>query len=104
MDVRIIDGALGARTGRGLSRVLSLGLAISLGLAALPGVAVAADAAFPVTVVDDEGTPVTLEAPPQRIISLSPANTEIVFALGAGDRLVGGTSFDDYPARSRRPA
>ena len=98
MDVRITDGALGTRTGRGLSRVLGLGLALSLGLTALPGVAAAADAAFPVTVVDDEGTQVTLEAPPERIISLSPANTEIVFALGAGDRLVGGTSFDDYPA------
>jgi iron complex transport system substrate-binding protein len=100
MDVRIIDGALGVHTDRGLSRVLGLGLALSLGLTALPGLAAAADAAFPVTVTDDEGTQVTLEAPPERIISLSPANTEIVFALGAGDRLVGGTSFDDYPAEA----
>ena len=55
------------------------------------------EAAFPVTVVDDEGTEVVVEALPERIISLSPANTEIVFTLGAGDRLVGGTDFDDYP-------
>ena len=33
---------------------------------------------------DDEGTEVTVEAQPQRIISLSPANTEIVYALGLG--------------------
>jgi iron complex transport system substrate-binding protein len=52
---------------------------------------------FPLTVIDDEGTEVTIEAYPERIISLSPANTETVFALGAGDRLVGGTDFDDFP-------
>jgi iron complex transport system substrate-binding protein len=62
---------------------------------ALPGVA--AEDAFPITVVDDEGTEVTVEAYPERIISLSPANTETVYALGAGDRLVGGTDYDDYP-------
>ncbi len=59
-----------------------------------------AEAAFPVTLTDDEGTEVPLEAPPQRVISLSPANTEIVFALGAGDSLVGGTDFDDFPAEA----
>ena len=55
---------------------------------------------FPVTITDDEGTPVTIAAEPQRIVSLSPSNTEIVFALGAGDRLVGGTDSDDYPAQA----
>jgi iron complex transport system substrate-binding protein len=57
-------------------------------------------AAFPLTLTDDDGTEVTLEARPERIISLSPAITETVFALGAGDRLVGGTDFDDYPAEA----
>ena len=52
---------------------------------------------FPRTVVDDEGTSLTLASKPQNIISLTPANTELVFALGAGDRLRGGTDFDDYP-------
>ncbi len=101
MDACVIDGALGTRTGRGLRLVLATSLAAALGLAALPGAAVTAEgAAFPLTIVDDEGTEVTLDAPPERIISLSPANTEIVFALGAGDRLVGGTSFDDFPAEA----
>lgn len=100
MDARTIDGALGMSTGRGLRLVLAACLAAILGLARLPGVAVAQEAEFPLTVVDDEGTSVTLDAPPERIVSLSPANTEIVFALGAGDRLVGGTSFDDYPAEA----
>lgn len=57
-------------------------------------------AVFPRTVTDDEGTTVTLEAQPERIVSLSPANTEIAFALGAGDRVVGGTDSDDYPAEA----
>ncbi|MGH2407108.1 MAG: helical backbone metal receptor [Candidatus Limnocylindrales bacterium] len=55
-------------------------------------------AAFPVTLTDDEGTVVTLASMPQRIVSLSPANTETIFALGAGARLVGGTDADDYPS------
>ncbi len=55
---------------------------------------------FPLTLTDDEGTSIALPAEPQRIVSLSPSNTEIVFALGAGDRLVGGTDADDYPAEA----
>ena len=40
--------------------------------------------AFPVTIVDDEGTSVTLAAAPSRIVSLTPAATETLFAIGAG--------------------
>lgn len=54
--------------------------------------------AFPVTVTDDSGREVTIESEPMRIVSLAPANTEIVAALGLLDRLVGVTSVDDYPA------
>lgn len=52
---------------------------------------------FPVTVTDDAGREVTIESEPARIVSLAPSNTEIVAALGLLDRLVGVTSFDDYP-------
>jgi iron complex transport system substrate-binding protein len=45
--------------------------------------------AFPLTVTDDEGTQVTISAEPQRIISLTPATTETLFAIGAGSRVVG---------------
>jgi iron complex transport system substrate-binding protein len=41
-----------------------------------------------VTLIDDEGTEVTIPAEPQRIVSLTPATTEILFAIGAGDRVV----------------
>jgi iron complex transport system substrate-binding protein len=54
-------------------------------------------AAFPVTVTDDAGNELTLDAAPARIVSLAPSNTEIVCALDACDRLVGVTDFDDYP-------
>ncbi len=44
---------------------------------------------FPVTVTDDEGTDVTIDAEPARIVTLTPATTETLFALGVGDRIVG---------------
>ena len=53
--------------------------------------------AFPVTVEDSRGTEVTLDAAPQRIISYSPGATEIVFAVGAGDRVVAADEFSYYP-------
>jgi iron complex transport system substrate-binding protein len=45
---------------------------------------------------------VTIEKQPERIVSLSPATTEILFSLGVGDRLVGVTSYDDYPPEKVR--
>jgi iron complex transport system substrate-binding protein len=58
---------------------------------------------FPITVSDDDGVPVTVGAPPRRIVTFAPSATEIVFALGLGDRLVGVSgSYDDYPPAARR--
>ena len=50
---------------------------------------------------DDVGDTLTLRAPPRRIVSLNPATTELFFALGAGDRLVGRTHFDLYPTAAQ---
>jgi iron complex transport system substrate-binding protein len=58
----------------------------------------ASPSAGPVTVTDSSGQTVTLAQPAARIVSLAPANTEIAFAVGAGDKMVAGTSYDDYPA------
>ena len=49
------------------------------------------------TVTDDFGRNVTIKEIQERIISLSPTNTEILFAIGAGDRVVGVTKYCNYP-------
>lgn len=53
--------------------------------------------AYPVTVTDNAGNAVTIEKEPQKIVSLSPATTEILFALDQGDKVVGRTKYCDYP-------
>ncbi|HOQ99964.1 MAG TPA: cobalamin-binding protein [Anaerolineae bacterium] len=60
-----------------------------------------APAAFPVTLTDDDKQQVTVKAEPQRIVSLVPSMTEILFALGLGDRVVGNTTFCDYPEAAK---
>ena len=57
-------------------------------------------AAFPATLTDDEGTAVTIPAAPQKIVSLTPATTEILFALGAGDRIVATDDGSDFPTEA----
>lgn len=51
----------------------------------------------PGDLVDDAGVHTALPATPRRVVSLIPATTELLFALGAGGRLVGRTSWCDYP-------
>ena len=50
-----------------------------------------------ISVVDDEGTTTNLTSVPQRIISLAPSNTQILFGIGVGDKVVGVTDYDHYP-------
>jgi iron complex transport system substrate-binding protein len=47
--------------------------------------------------VDDEGTTTNLPSVPQRIISLAPSNTQILFAVGVGNKVVGVTDYDHLP-------
>jgi len=49
------------------------------------------------TFVDDLGRLVAINGTPQRIVSLAPSNTEILFALGLGDKVVGVTDWCNYP-------
>ena len=51
--------------------------------------------------IDDFGDTLRLTAPPQRIVSLTPASTELLFALGAGPKLVGRTHWDIWPDEAR---
>lgn len=59
-----------------------------------------ADAAS-LTVVDDAGRSVTLDRPPKRIMALTPGNTEILFALGAEDRIVAVDQWSDFPPAAK---
>ncbi|WP_026289249.1 cobalamin-binding protein [Thioalkalivibrio sp. ALMg11] len=50
-----------------------------------------------ITVTDDDDREVRLEQPAERIVSLAPHITEVLFAVGAGDLIVGATQYSDYP-------
>lgn len=54
-----------------------------------------------VSVTDDSGRQVSLAAPAQRIVSLAPHITELLYAAGAGERLVAVGSYSDYPPAAR---
>ncbi len=57
--------------------------------------------AFSVTLTDDAGQTLTLEEVPERLLSLAPSNTEILFALGLGERVIGVTDFCDFPEEAQ---
>ena len=63
--------------------------------------AAAAPAAAPITLTDGLGRSVALAGPAQKIVSLAPSNTEILFAIGAGGQVVGRDEFSDYPAEAK---
>jgi iron complex transport system substrate-binding protein len=52
---------------------------------------------LPLYLTDDTGYTLKLTKYPTRIVSLAPANTQILFAVGAGDKVVGLTKYDNYP-------
>lgn len=56
---------------------------------------------YPLKITDDVGRKVTLGSKPNRIISFAPSVTETLFAVGAGNRVVGVTTSDDYPPEAK---
>ncbi|MBE0067924.1 helical backbone metal receptor [Thermoanaerobacterium thermosaccharolyticum] len=52
---------------------------------------------FPLKITDFMGRQVTIKKEPKRIVSLSPSTTELIYAIGAGNDVVGVTNYDDYP-------
>jgi iron complex transport system substrate-binding protein len=71
-----------------------------LGAASLALNALSAPAA--ITVTDDSGASVTLAAPAQRVISLAPHVTELLYAAGGGSKIVGAVSYSDYPPEAKQ--
>lgn len=63
--------------------------------------ACARDATQSAPEADDFGDPIIVRSAPRRIVSLNPATTDLIFALGAGDRLVGRTHWDVYPEAAK---
>ena len=61
-----------------------------------------ASPAAPGNITDDLGRNVHIEAIPDRIVSLAPSNTEILFALGLGDKVVGVTDYCNYPDEAKK--
>ena len=53
------------------------------------------------TFTDDMGREITLTGTPERIVSLAPSTTEILFAIGAGAQVVGRDEFSDYPEEAK---
>ncbi len=54
----------------------------------------------PIILADGRGVEISLDQPAERIISLAPSNTEILFAVGAGGQVIGRDSFSDFPAEA----
>ncbi|MHB0939634.1 MAG: ABC transporter substrate-binding protein [Armatimonadota bacterium] len=52
---------------------------------------------FPVTITDSLNRQVTIAAKPKKIVSVAPSATEILFAIGAGERVIADTTYCDYP-------
>ena len=76
----------------------AVALAVAL-LACAPAAAPPRDA-----LTDDFGDTLQVGAAPRRIVSLNPTTTELLYAIGAGPRVVGRTSYDVYPAEVRKVA
>lgn len=77
-----------------------LSRACLIGLVLLP--MAAAQAGEEVCVTDDADREVCLDTPARRIVALSPGVTELLYAAGAGERVVGAVSFSDYPPEAAR--
>ncbi|MGM9923835.1 MAG: ABC transporter substrate-binding protein [Bacillus sp. (in: firmicutes)] len=54
------------------------------------------------TVTDDAGNEVKFDQVPEKIVSLQPSNTEILFELGVGDKIIGATEYDNYPKEAKK--
>lgn len=101
----VVAAGLLAACGQPAGTTGTAGTVGTSGAGAAPGQATAAAttaAAFPVTLTDDAGRQVRIAKAPQRIVSSAPSNTEILFALGLGDRVAAVTNFCDYPAEAKQ--
>jgi iron complex transport system substrate-binding protein len=62
----------------------------------------ALNASAAITVMDDDGRPVTLQKPALRVISLAPHVTELLYAAGGAERIIAAVDYSDYPEQAKR--
>ncbi|NRR34182.1 cobalamin-binding protein [Oxalobacteraceae bacterium] len=62
----------------------------------------AGQASAAITVRDDDGNPVTVQKPATRVISMAPHVTEMLFAAGGGDKIIGAVTYSDYPEAAKK--
>ncbi|KQQ42426.1 cobalamin-binding protein [Duganella sp. Leaf126] len=78
-------------------------LSTYLALLSLTAICLTAHAATAaISVRDDDGKLVTLQQPAQRVVSLAPHVTELLFAAGGGERIVGAVSYSDFPEAAKK--
>jgi len=82
--------------------LIALGIALILAAVLVPVIAPSSTSTpltttWPLEITDDHGRTVNIAETPERIVSLAPSITEILFALDLGDKVVGVTDYCDYP-------
>src|SRR6185295_1346561 len=82
-------------------KTLFLTILLTLFLAACGPASVATEVSSAIVLTDGLGREVTLESPAQRVISLVPSNTEILFAIDADSQVVGRDELSDFPAEAK---
>ena len=82
-----------------LPSLILMGILMLSGLGGLSEISLARE--FPLAVTDDLGRNVTISSEPQSIVSLAPSNTEILFALELGDRVMAVSEYCNYPLEAQ---
>jgi iron complex transport system substrate-binding protein len=93
----------GARASHADDRLMRAALlAFALTVTGLLGALTPNAANAAVSALDDDGNTVTLAAPAQRVISLAPHVTELLYAAGGGAKVVGAVAYSDYPPQAQQ--
>ena len=80
-----------------MKKIVQLSIIVVFFAALLAGCAAPVAASQAIQLVDGLERTVSLDQPAQKIVSMSPSTTELLFAVGAGNQVIGRDSFSDYP-------
>ncbi|HEY3274617.1 MAG TPA: ABC transporter substrate-binding protein [Methanocella sp.] len=82
------------------AKYIIIAILVIAAAAVVAGPATAAASQYPMTISDNFNRTATLAKAPERIVSLSPSNTELLFELGVGSKIVGTDDYSNYPAEA----